>query len=117
MSKSTPEGIVKDLVKTMLQDIGCCPASKSGEINSLHHGWYYMPVQNGMGVTSIPDFLGNYMGKFFAVETKAPRKKPTARQQMHIDAISKTHGLTFVIDSKESVEECRRTLLEMNNER
>jgi hypothetical protein len=111
MSKSTPEGKIKELVKTMLKDIGCIPASKSQEVTPQHKGWYYMPVQNGMGVSSIPDFIINYQGYFFAAETKAFGKNATARQQFHIDAINLTSGYACVIDSETRVEQLKTILL------
>jgi hypothetical protein len=65
------------------------------------HGdvWYYMPVQNGMGVTGIPDFICCIGGLFLAIETKAPGKLSTvtANQQRHIDGIRKASGSALVL--------------------
>lgn len=58
----TPEGRVKAAVKKVLDEYGV---------------WYYMPVQNGMGVTGIPDFVCCWNGWFIGIETKAPGKTNT----------------------------------------
>lgn len=59
---NTPEGRVKAQVKRVLD---------------AHGVWYYMPVQNGMGVTGIPDFVCCWRGLFIGLECKAPGKEKT----------------------------------------
>lgn len=54
---ATPEGAVKRAVKDVLKEMGI---------------WFYMPVQNGMGVVGIHDFICCCRGFFFTIETKAP---------------------------------------------
>ena len=56
-----------------------------------------MPVPSGFGESTL-DYIGCYRGKYFAVETKAPGKKPTDRQNMVIDRMRKAGGKVFVID-------------------
>ena len=84
----TPEGIVKDQVKKVLKEYGI---------------WYYMPIQNGMGVVGIPDFICCYNGYFVAIETKAPGKikNVSANQQQRIDEIKGAMGYAVVVDSGE----------------
>lgn len=65
----TPEGRVKEEVKKAFKAL-----QAEGVLL-----YYHMPVQNGMGKPTL-DFIGCINGKFFAVETKAPGKSPTARQ-------------------------------------
>ena len=89
---------VKENVKKLLAMFGISPASKAGAFPEDSYGWYFMPAQSGMGVSGIPDFIGKYKGRFFAVETKAPGKKPTGFQKLQIDAINTTPGPCFVID-------------------
>lgn len=55
----TPEGLLKKAVKKALTEQGF---------------WYFMPMQNGMGVVGIPDFIVCARGLFVAIETKAPGK-------------------------------------------
>ena len=80
---STPEGKVKGKVTELLKK---------------YPGLYYeMPVPGGYGKSGL-DYFGCYKGKFFSVETKAPGKKPTDRQQLTIAAITRAGGAVFVID-------------------
>lgn len=80
---STPEGKVKKTVSALLK--------------ATPDLYYFMPVPSGYGESSL-DYLGCYRGKWFAVETKAPGKKPTDRQNMIIERIKKAGGAVFVID-------------------
>lgn len=83
----TPEGRVKTAVKTFLGIRGI---------------WYYMPVSNGMGQHGVPDFICCVppMGKFLAIETKAPGKlrNVTALQERAIGNIRSAHGWALAID-------------------
>ncbi len=78
----TPESKVKDAVKKVLKEFGA---------------YWHCPVQNGMGAPSL-DFVGCHLGRYFAIETKAPGKRPTPRQEMTIEAIRSAGGKVFVID-------------------
>lgn len=77
---------VKDAVKKVLT------SSKRSAI------YFNMPVPAGYGTPTL-DFIGCYMGYFFAVETKAPGKKPTARQNATIFEMEQTGAAVFVIDN------------------
>lgn len=97
---TTPEGKLKRQVKAFLKEI---------------EAYYYMPVQNGMGVVGVPDIVGCYKGTFFGIETKAPVKNPrppekrwakaTANQQAHILAIREAGGVADVVDDMQQVKE------------
>lgn len=78
----TPEGKVKDKVKRLLKK---------------HGAYFFMPVQTGYGASTL-DILCCVSGVFVAVETKAPGKKPTARQEVIISQIRSAGGFVFVID-------------------
>lgn len=80
----TPEGYLKDLIKKELKKIPGC--------------FYYMPVPGGYGMTTV-DFLCCINGRFVAIETKAPGKKPTARQDLFLTNINNTGGVGFSCDS------------------
>jgi len=84
----TPEGRVKDKVKAYLKSLG------------PDRCFFYMPVQNGMGVVGIPDFVCCIDGRFVAIETKAPGKlaNVTANQQQKIDAINRAGGCAVAVD-------------------
>jgi hypothetical protein len=83
----TPEGAVKEGVKKLLKSRGI---------------WYYLPVSNGMGQHGIPDFICCVppMGKFLAIETKAPGRINTVTplQERAIGNIRSAHGWAIVID-------------------
>ena len=80
---STPEGKVKRTVSSLLR--------------ATPDLYYFMPVPSGYGESSL-DYLGCYRGKFFAIETKAPGKKPTDRQNMMISRMKAAGAAVFVID-------------------
>lgn len=84
MSGTTPEGKVKKLVKKLLDTYG---ASQ----------YRFMPVQNGMGEATL-DFLCCFNGRFFAIETKAPGKHLTLRQQGIVDKMHAAGAKVFIID-------------------
>lgn len=85
----TPEGKLKKEVKRVLDK---------------HKVWYYMPVQNGMGVTGIPDFVCCDGGRFIGIETKALGKHPTPNQIRIGDAIHNHGGVWMVVHSADEVE-------------
>lgn len=97
---TTPEGKVKESVKRVLR---------------ILQAYWHMPVQNGMGspsldfhvcvpVTVTPAMVGKTIGLYVAIETKAPGKKPTPRQQLTIGEVEAAHGKVFVTDTDVSGE-------------
>tara|TARA_R110000868_G_scaffold45410_1_gene150650 strand:+ start:201 stop:476 length:276 start_codon:yes stop_codon:yes gene_type:complete len=78
----TPEGRVKDAVKKVLK---------------AHNAYYHMAVMNGLGAPTL-DFVGCHRGRYFAIETKAPGKKPTPRQWSTIIDMRTAGGKVFIID-------------------
>lgn len=88
MAKQTPEGKVKArLLKTLKAFGDDC--------------FYYMPVQNGMGQTGIPDVMAIIHRIPFAFECKAtPKQHPTTRQAMALDRIHKAGGIAWVVDNE-----------------
>jgi hypothetical protein len=82
----TPEGRIKKKVSALLQSVQGC--------------YYHMPVQNGMGRPTL-DYIGCCGGRFFAIETKAPGKKPTTRQLTTIADMAAAGATVFVIDSED----------------
>jgi len=61
--------------------------------------YYFMPVQTGYGSPTL-DYLGCSRGRAFAIETKAPGKKPTIRQEAIIKEMEATNMTVFVIDGE-----------------
>jgi hypothetical protein len=80
----TPEGRIKAALKRELDKLPCL--------------YQFRPVQNGMGAPSL-DVLLCAGGKFIAIETKAPGKTPTPRQEETIRQIKAAHGIVFVCDN------------------
>lgn len=103
MAKATPEGKVKKKLIDFLKSLGSdC--------------FYYMPVQNGMGQTGIPDVMAIIHGVPFAFECKAtPKQHPTVLQAYALDRIYKAKGIAWVVDN-ESVEFAIRAIKEWYDE-
>lgn len=95
----TPEGEVKDMIKLKLAALGAYPAGSKQWETGWATSWYYMPVQNGMGVSGIPDFVGCHYGRFWAVEAKAPGKQSNPNQAQRIREIEKAGGRVWVVSS------------------
>lgn len=88
MAKATPEGKVKKKLIDFLKSLGS-------------NCFYYMPVQNGMGQTGIPDVMAIINGVPFAFECKAtPKQHPTVLQAYALDRIHKAKGIAWVVDNE-----------------
>jgi len=88
---TTPEGKVKILVRALLKE---------------YNVYYFQPVQTGYGSTGL-DFhcvvsWRNIAVAFF-IETKAPGKVPTERQNILIDKLRSLHAKVFVIEDERGV--------------
>ena len=81
----TPEGKVKRYVTNILKRADAV--------------YYFMPVQTGYGSPTL-DYLGSSRGRSFAIETKAPGKKPTLRQLAIIREMEMAEMKVFVIDGQ-----------------
>ena len=79
----TPEAKVKKAVTRQLKDLGC---------------YYFYPVTGGYGRSGVPDIVGCYRGKFFAIECKANGNTPTALQSLNLKQIKDSGGEAWVID-------------------
>lgn len=104
----TPEGKIKSIISQHLEEASIMPAkdaAKFFEKDIAHKGWYYMPVSSGHGVHGIPDFLGHYQGKFFAIEAKAPGGKVSPRQKHQLYALMETGAMTFVVSTEEEAKQ------------
>ena len=96
----TPEGRVKAKVKKILDALGA---------------YHFPAATHGYGRSGVPDFVGCYKGKFFAIECKANGNKPTALQEREITKIREAWGVALVIDET-NVETLTTQLLEGMNE-
>lgn len=85
----TPEADLKDKVKALLR--------------SISQLWFFMPVPFGYGVKGIPDFIGCWRGRFFAIETKAFKNKETPWQTLIRNKILAAGGLAIAAYTIEDV--------------
>lgn len=79
----TPEAKVKAAIKKLLDE---------------HNIYYFMPATGGYGRSGVPDFVGCARGRFFSIEAKAGKAKPTALQMREMAKIKAGGGLAFVIN-------------------
>jgi hypothetical protein len=80
------EAQVKKEIRAHLDGLGkCC--------------WYFMPSMNGYGRKGIPDFVGCYRGRLFAIEAKSEAVGAVATpwQERELEKIEAADGLAFVI--------------------
>jgi len=79
----TPEGKVKKAVVKQLKELGA---------------YYFFPMTGGYGKSGVPDIVGCHEGKFFGIECKAGRNKPTALQEKNLRDIKNAGGLSLVVN-------------------
>lgn len=60
--------------------------------------YYFYPVMGGYGASGIPDIVGCYSGRFFAIECKAGKGKTTALQDKNIAQIRQADGRVMVVN-------------------
>lgn len=93
----TPEKKVKVKVVAILKEFGV---------------YYFYPVTGGYGASGVPDIVGCYNGKFFAVECKAGRGNTTALQDKNIAQIIACGGKAIVVN-EDNVEDVRRLICQL----
>ena len=79
---ATPEAKVKKAVRQVLDGLGA---------------YYVMPVTGGFGNQGAPDFLICIKGRFFGIECKAGKNKPTALQELNLKRIIESGGVALVV--------------------
>ena len=94
----TPEAKVKRVITNQLKELGA---------------YYFYPATGGYGRSGVPDIVGCYRGRFFGIECKAGKNKPTALQQKNLDDIASTEGIALLINeaNMKDVIVCVSTLL------
>jgi Holliday junction resolvase len=90
----TPEKKVKAKVVAILKELDA---------------YYFYPVTGGYGASGVPDIVGCFRGKFFAVECKAGSGKTTALQEKNIERIRACGGRAIVVN-EESIETVKEML-------
>jgi Holliday junction resolvase len=79
----TPEGKVKNAVKKTLDSYGA---------------YYFMPIGGPYARMGVPDVVGSYKGKFFAIECKAGKGKPTMLQERELRIINESGARAIVVN-------------------
>ena len=82
---STPEKKVKDKVVAQLKRLGA---------------YYFYPVTGGFGRSGVPDIVGCHRGRFFGIECKAGKNKPTKLQELNLKQIKDAGGIALVINEE-----------------
>jgi len=91
----TPEAKVKKKVVKVLKDLGA---------------YYFYPVTGGYGGSGVPDIVGCYYGRFFGIECKAGKNKPTPLQEKNLQEIIEAGGIAVVIN-EDNIDKVRDYLL------
>jgi hypothetical protein len=113
----TPEGKVKDRVRKLLNFHGVFTIQQAQKILddetsiAVIEGYFHCPVVNGMGEPTL-DFIGCYLGRFFAIETKAHNKQMTDRQELTATVMREAGGVVFLINDETGVEPLKHWLEE-----
>lgn len=94
----TPEKKVKNKAVKHLKELGC---------------YYFYPVTGGYGGSGVPDICGCCNGRFFGIECKAGKKKPTPLQEKNLQEIIEAGGIAVVVN-EENVDQVRDYLLGKN---
>ena len=81
----TPEKKVKNAVVKQLKLFG----------DSVY---YFFPVTGGFGRSGMPDIVGCFNGKFWAIECKAGKNTTTALQDRELNAVRNARGEAWVIN-------------------
>ncbi len=87
MATRGPEFYVKEIIKEQLKSLG-------------PECWWFMPEQGGRGRSGIPDFVGCYRGRFFAIEAKADGGKVSPFQHREMKGIAAARGAPWVVRGK-----------------
>jgi hypothetical protein len=117
---STPEAKVKKMVKDVLAEF-----SEKVTVSHTYTGadvfvvttlYQYWPVPAGFGASSLDCIVG-YYGYAIFIETKAPGKKPTPRQNLTIAEVAGASCYWFVIDGPQGCDELRGALTRIKDNR
>jgi Holliday junction resolvase len=90
----TPEKKVKTKVVGILKELGV---------------YYFYASTGGYGASGVPDIIGCYKGRFFGIECKAGKGKPTPLQEKNIAQIIAQGGLCIVVN-EDNLEDVNRLM-------
>jgi hypothetical protein len=82
---ATPEAKVKKVVTQQLKAM---------------EAYYFYPVTGGFGASGVPDIIGCYKGRFFGIECKAGKNKPTELQKKNLHDIGLAGGMALIVNEE-----------------
>jgi len=85
MMAMTPEKKVKQTVTKHLKEYG----------NDVY---YFFPTTGGYGRSGVPDIVGCYKGRFFAIECKAAKNTTTKLQDLEIGKIRQAGATAWIVN-------------------
>ena len=95
----TPEKKVKTKVVAILKELGA---------------YYFYPITGGYGASGVPDIVGCYKGRFFAIECKGTSKgKTTALQDKNIAQIIAQGGAAIVVN-EDNIPDVDKLMIEID---
>lgn len=109
---STPEAKIKKMVRGVLEEFTENTVVGEYHVQNLKQYW---PVPSGYGASDL-DCIVCYYGRYIAIETKAPGKHPTPRQELTIAETKGAGGIVLVIDGPHGCHELR-VILELIRDR
>lgn len=71
--------------------------------------YYFFPATGGYGRSGVPDIVGCYEGRFFAIECKAGNNTATELQKREISAINRADGIAWVVN-EDNIDSVSRAL-------
>ena len=72
--------------------------AKVKKVLDTHGAYYFMPIGGPYSRAGVPEIVGSYKGKFFAIECKAGKGKPTALQLKEMIAINDSGARAIVVN-------------------
>ena len=109
---STPEAKVKKMVRDVLNEFRQIVVVGKFHVDNLYQFW---PVPSGFGASSL-DVIATYYGRSIYIETKAPGKKPTPRQELTIAETKAAGAIVLVIDGERGCHELRVILQKIRDD-
>lgn len=92
---ATPEHAVKKQIDALLKKYEF--VTVPGREEKYKIMWWYKPQSGTYGRAGIPDYIGCFNGRLFAIEAKAAKGKLTVLQENALEQIKKAGGRVFVI--------------------
>lgn len=92
---ATPENAVKKQIDALLKKYEF--VTVPGRSENYKIMWWYKPQSGTYGRAGIPDYIGCFNGRLFAIEAKAANGKLTVLQENALEQIRRAGGRVFVV--------------------